>query len=162
MTVTVLERDADLGAQTQLGYVDCDVHLYPRNGGADFDPFLSERWRRHRRTIGGRARQALSGTAQYPRMSPEVGMRVDAWPPGGGIPGSDLDFVREQLLDTFGAAYGVVLPQVGRAADERNLEFGAAMSTAVNEWQAATWCDREPRLKASVQIPLEHQEAAIA
>ena len=82
MTVTVLERDADLGAQTQLGYVDCDVHLYPRNGGADFDPFLSERWRRHRRTIGGRARQAFIGTAQYPRMSPEVGMRVDAWPPG--------------------------------------------------------------------------------
>jgi uncharacterized protein len=162
MTVTVLERNADLGAQTQLGYVDCDVHLYPRNGGADFDPFLSERWRQHRRTIGGRARQALSGTAAYPRMSPEVGMRVDAWPPGGGIPGSDLDFVREQLLDAFGAAYGVVLPLVGRCADERNLEFGAAMSTAVNEWQAATWCDREPRLKASVQIPLEHQEAAIA
>ena len=162
MTVSVLERNADLGNQSLLGYVDCDVHLYPAKGGAEFDPFLSERWRQHRRTIGGRSRQALGGTANYPRMSPEVGMRVDAWPPGGGVPGSDLDFVRAQLLDAFGAAYGMILPLVGRASDERNLEFSAAMCGAVNDWQATSWCDREPRLKASVQIPVEHEKAAIA
>lgn len=162
MTVTALDRSPDLGRQTLAGYVDCDLHVYPRDGGAEFDPFLSERWRRHRVEIGGRTRHALAGAPQYPRMSPQIGMRVDAWPPGGGIPGSDLDFLRAQLLDAFGAAYAISLPLVGRCSDERNLEFGAAMCTAVNEWQAHSWCDREPRIKASVQIPVEYEDAAIA
>ncbi len=35
------------------------------------------------------------------------------------------------------------------------------MATAANEWEAQVWCDREPRLKAGVQIPLEYTEAAI-
>jgi predicted TIM-barrel fold metal-dependent hydrolase len=50
---------------------------------------------------------------------------------------------------------------LGRGSDERNVEFGAAMATAANEWEAQVWCDREPRLKAGVQIPLEYTEAAI-
>ncbi len=162
MTVTVLERQADLGQQTMLGYVDCDLHLYPKNGGAEFDPFLSERWRKHRVGVGGRLRHPFAGTPQYPRMSPEIGMRVDAWPPAGGPPGSDLDFLREQLLDAFGCARAISLPLVGRCSDERNLEFGAAMCSAVNDWQAYNWCGREPRIKASVQVALEYEEAAIA
>ncbi len=160
MTVTVLERGADLGKQTELGFVDCDLHLYPKSG-ADLDEFLPARWAQHRRSFGGRSRQALANAAAYPRMSPATGMRVDAWPPGGSVPGSDLDFMRAQLLDAFGVAYGIILPLVGRCSDERNVEFGAAMSTAVNDWQAKVWCDREPRLRASVQVPIEHQDAAI-
>jgi predicted TIM-barrel fold metal-dependent hydrolase len=60
--------------------------------------------------------------------------------------------MRAQLLDAFGVAYGMMMPLLGRGGDERNVEFGAALCTAANEWQAALWCDREPRLKASVQI----------
>lgn len=161
MNVTVLERSPDTSVQTTLGYVDCDVHIYPATP-TELDAFLPERWRRHRGMFGGRTRQALAHTANYPRMSPQVGMRLNSWPPTGGIPGSDLDFLREQLLDAFGAIHGIMLPLVGRCSDERNVEFGAAMCTAVNDWQAAMWSDREPRLKASVQVPVEYTEAAIA
>jgi uncharacterized protein len=161
MNVPVLERTPDTSNQSLLGYVDCDVHIYPAKP-AELDEFLPERWRRHRATIGGRTRQAFAFTANYPRMSPQVGMRLDSWPPGGGIPGSDLAFLKEQLLDMFGAAHGIMLPLVGRCSDERNVEFGAAMCTAVNDWQAANWSDREPRLKGSVQVPVEYTEAAIA
>ncbi|MDE2005610.1 MAG: amidohydrolase [Rhodospirillales bacterium] len=159
MNVPVLERNP--ASVAGLGMVDCDVHVYPARGAA-LDEFLSQRWREHRAMFGARSRQGLAFTANYPRLSPQVGMRRDAWPPGGGIPGSDLDFLRAQLLDAFGVAHGVMLPLVGRGADERNVAFGVAMCAAVNDWQAACWCDPEPRLKASVQINLEDEAAAIA
>jgi uncharacterized protein len=159
MDVPVVERTpAPVAA---LGMVDCDVHVYPPSPAA-LDPFLPERWRAHRAMFGARSRQGLAFTANYPRMSPQVGMRRDAWPPGGGIPGSDLPFLREQLLDALGVAHGIMLPLVGRGSDARNVELGAALCTAVNDWQAACWCDPEPRLKASVQVAVEHAEAAIA
>jgi hypothetical protein len=89
-------------------------------------------------------------------------MRGDAWPSNGGLPGSDLELMRSQLLDLFDVRHGIMLPLVGGASDERNVDFGAALATAVNDWQAAYWSDREPRLLGSVQISLEHTEAAIA
>ena len=95
-------------------------------------------------------------------MSPGNGMRGDAWPKDGGPPGSDLGLMREQLLDLFDVRYGLLAPLVGGAAAERNVEFGAAMAVAVNEWQCAAFCDPEPRLKASIQITLEHEASALA
>ena len=138
-----------------MGFIDCDVHPFVRTP-ADFDPFLSARWREHRQSIGNRSRQGLARTSMYPRMSPGNGMRGDSWPKSGGPPGSDLEMMREQLLDLFDVGYGLLAPLVGGAAAERNVEFGAAMATAVNEWQCAAFCDPEPRLKASVQLSLIH------
>ena len=161
MNVTLRDHRLDDPAQSHLGFIDCDVHPYFRTP-ADFDPFLSERWRAHRRSIGGRSRQGLAKTSLYPRMSPGNGMRGDAWPKDGGPPGSDLGLMREQLLDLFDVRYGLLAPLVGGAAAERNVEFGAAMAVAVNEWQCAAFCDPEPRLKASIQITLEHEASAIA
>ena len=161
MNVTILDRQLDRPGQSHLGFVDCDVHPFFKTP-ADFDPFLSERWRAHRRSIGGRSRQGLSKAATYPRMSPGVGMRMDAFPADGSPPGSDLALMREQLLDLFDVSHGLLAPLVGGAAAERNVDFGVAMAIAVNEWQIARFCDPEPRLKGSVQITLEHEDAAIA
>jgi predicted TIM-barrel fold metal-dependent hydrolase len=161
MNVTLRDHKIDQPAQNHLGFVDCDVHPYFRSP-ADFDPFLSARWQAHRRSIGGRSRGGLAKASQYPRMSPGSGMRMDAWPKDGSHPGSNLAMLREQLLDLFDVSYGLLAPLVGGAAAERNVEFGAAMAIAVNEWQCAYFCDPEPRLKASVQITLEHEQAALA
>ena len=160
MNVTVIDRQADTSSQTKLGIVDCDVHPYTKTP-ADLDQFLSERWRKHRQSIGGRSRAPFSNAPNYPRMSPFTGMRMDSYPKDGTHPGSDLEMMQEQLLDLFNVSYGLMMPLLGRGSDERNVEFGAAMATAANEWEAQVWCDREPRLKAGVQIPLEYTEAAI-
>ncbi|MBV1797002.1 hypothetical protein [Siccirubricoccus sp. G192] len=136
MNVTLRDHRPDNPAQSHLGFIDCDVHPFFRTP-ADFDPFLSARWREHRRSIGNRSRQGLARTSPYPRMSPGNGMRGDSWPKDGGPPGSDLDLMREQLLDLFDVRYGLLAPLVGGAAAERNVEFGAAMAVAVNEWQCA-------------------------
>jgi hypothetical protein len=161
MNVTLRKHQIERASQAHLGFVDCDVHPY-HLGPECFDQFLSARWREHRHSIGGRSRQGLAKTSLYPRISPGNGMRGDSWPKNGGPPGSDLGLMREQLLDLFDVHTGLLAPLVGGGPAERNVEFGAAMSAAVNEWQCAAFCDPEPRLRASVQITLEHEESAIA
>ena len=161
MNVITPQTQPDVSAQSLTGYVDCDVHPYFKNP-AELDAFLPARWREHRKEYGARSRSPLAYMPQYPRLSPQNGMRMDAFPPDGSLPGSDLPFMREQLIDLFGMAHGILLPLLGRGGDERNLEYGAAMCTAVNDWMLAYWCDPEPRLKASVQINVEHAESAIA
>ena len=166
MNVTVTDRQPDVSTQTgrpapaRLGFVDCDVHPYTKSP-ADLDEFLPERWRNHRKSIGTRARSPFIGAPNYPRMSPFVGMRMDSYPKDGTHPGSDLEMMRAQLLDLFDVSYGMMMPLLGRGGDERNVEFGAAMAAAANDWEAQVWCDPEPRLKAGIQITTEYTEAAI-
>ncbi len=160
MNVTVADRRPDNSSQSKLGIVDCDVHPYLKSP-ADLDPYLSERWRQHRQEIGARTRGPFAAAPNFPRMSPGTGMRHDAWPKNGGHPGSDLALMREQLLDPFDVAYGLMMPLLGRGGDERNVEFGAALAHAANQWEAEVWCDAEPRLKAGIQITTEYTEAAI-
>ena len=44
---------------------------------------------------------------------------------------------------------------------DRNLDFAAAISSAINDWQRAKWTEPEPRFKASIVIPYEDPPAAI-
>ncbi len=143
------------------GFVDCDIHPAFKSR-ADLDQFLSKRWREHRATIGGRPRQPYTSRTAFPRFTPEDGMRLDAWPDGGGPPGSDVEFMRKQHLDHYGIRYGVLLPLLGGAFDERNLDYAAALATAINDWQAACWLDREPRLRASIVVQPDDPDSAVA
>ena len=53
MNVTVLDRRPDSIHQSFTGFIDCDVHPFFKSPH-EFDAFLPQRWREHRRTIGGR------------------------------------------------------------------------------------------------------------
>ena len=103
-------------------------------------------------------RQALAETLAYPRMTPDVARR-DAWPPNGAPPGSDLDFMREQHLDLNGVEIGILIPLRG-AGTQRNIDYGAALARAVNEWQVAYWLDKEPRLRGSILVNPEDPASA--
>ena len=52
--------------------------------------------------------------------------RRDAWPADGGLPGSDLDFMRAQHLDHYGIDLGVMNPLSPSGQGEQNPEFSAA------------------------------------
>jgi uncharacterized protein len=45
---------------------------------------------------------------------------------------------------------------------QQNLEFGAAIQRAINDWQLAFWSDRDPRLKASILAGQDDTQLAIA
>ena len=88
-------------------------------------PYLSERWRRHHQMLG--APDRVGG--YVPRGMP-YGARYDAWTPSGHRPGSDLDFLREQLLDSWGIEYGI-LNCLTPVCEMPNLEYAAAFARAV-------------------------------
>jgi predicted TIM-barrel fold metal-dependent hydrolase len=139
----------------RLAIVDSDIHNIPPAERALY-PYLSQRWQRHLEVMGSRACPGYL----YPKGAP-LAARYDAWPPTGGPPGSDLAFMREQLLDPWGLEYGILNCLFGPAVD-LNTDFGAAMARALNDWQREEWLAQEPRLRASILVPFEDAAAAAA
>ena len=145
-------------AAAKLAIVDCDIHPAFRKP-SDLYPFMAARWREHMTTYGEHLRQGLSGQLQWPRMMAS-GLRVDAFPEDGP-PGSDLELMRRQHLDANGVEYGMLMQLSKGGMEERNLEFAAALSHAINEWQLETFVKPEPRLRAGIVVPQEDAAFAV-
>ena len=151
-------RDNQVGQRT--GIVDCDIHPAQRSA-KDLYPFLSKHWIDHLESFGMNVRQALSGQHMFPRTM-AAGMRVDAYPGDGSPPGSDLALMQRQHLDPNGVEFGMLVA-LGRAGmEERNQDFAAALSGAVNDWQIAAWVEPDPRLQAGIVLNAEDPIAAVA
>jgi uncharacterized protein len=153
----VLERRPEQKARLQL--VDCDIHPVLRSAKA-LHPYLSRRWRDELDNYGFRTRAPFLNSATYPKSTPALSRR-DAWPPGGLPPGSDLAFMRQQHLDPYGVDIGVLQVLFPSGKDLRNIDFGAALCRALNDWQVAEWTTPEPRLRAAVTVPADDAEAAV-
>jgi uncharacterized protein len=149
--------------------IDCDIHNAPVSEAA-LHEYLPAAWR-ERRAASARLdavwetqRETLGDRSylgsEYPRATPRAA-RTDSWPPTGGPPASDLPFLREQLLDRYNVEYGVLTPMLG-AGEQLDHESGAALATAINEWQIAEWLDPEPRLRASINVAYEDADLAAA
>jgi predicted TIM-barrel fold metal-dependent hydrolase len=162
MNVHVDQKDARKATQADANYLiaDCDIHPYMKKP-SELHAFLSQRWLTHLKEIGAHHNRVFMGGPAYPRMSPGSGMRADAWPKDGSRPGSDLALMQEQCLDRYGIEYGMLMVP-GTGAWERNPEFAAALCTAMNDWQVAYWTDRDPRLKAGIDVPVEDADDAVA
>src|ERR1700704_536783 len=146
-------------AATKLAIVDCDIHPAFRKP-SDLYPFLPAQWREHMITFGEHLRQGLSGQLAWPRMTAS-GLRVDAFPEDGP-PGSDLELMRRQHLDLNGVEVGMLMQLSKGGMEERNLEFAAALSHAINEWQLETFVKPEPRLRAGIVVPQEDAAFAVS
>jgi len=145
-------------ASQRLAIVDCDIHPAFRSP-AELHPFLPARWREHMTTFGEHLRHGLTGQLPYPRMM-AAGMRIDSFPEQGP-PGSDLDLMRVQHLDANGVEVGMLMPLSRSGMEERNLDFAAALSRAVNDWQLEAWVKKEPRLRAGIVVPQEDVAFAV-
>ena len=137
--------------------VDVDIHNTVPSHEA-LDPYLTQDWIRHRSVHGLRGYYGNAARDIYPKGNPQAA-RIDAWPPSGAPPGSDLPFMQEQHLDRLDVQYGILNP-LYPAASQRNVEFGAALARAVNDWQVAEWLEKEPRLRASIVVPYEAPDLA--
>src|SRR4051794_9610940 len=93
-TMAVQPRPSEAQApDTGRAIIDVDVHHYVPSIRA-LMPYLSRRWQSYVEESGF---QGPVGSP-YPKGSPGAS-RLDAFPPTGGPAGSDLPFLREQLLD---------------------------------------------------------------
>ena len=157
MNKPVPERETKTAQR--LGFVDCDLHPVQRTP-KDLFPYLSARWREHAESFGGHLCAGLVGQLPFPRML-AAGMRADAYPANGGPPGSDLALMQHQHLDLHGCETGMLVALSRAGMDERNLEFGAALAHAINDWQLHDWVEKDRRLKAGIVVPQDHPEFAV-
>jgi len=157
MNMPVLEKN--MRGASRLSFVDCDIHPV-QGSGKDLAPYLSQRWRDHLATFGGHIRHGMVGQQSHPRMMAN-GQRADAYPKNGGPPGSDFDLLKSQHLDANDVEVGMLVALSRGGMEERNLELGAAMSHAVNDWQLHDWVERDSRLRAGIVVPQEHPEYAV-
>jgi predicted TIM-barrel fold metal-dependent hydrolase len=117
-------------------------------------PYLDDYWRETAVTRG------IDGLtpASYPPGAP-LSCRPD-WRPANGRPGSDLGMLQAQALDAFGTRYAICNCLYGGQA-AMSEDLAAAVCRAVNDWLAAEWLDRDPRLRASIVVPLQSPELAV-
>lgn len=153
-------RDDEKPVASRLRIVDCDVHPSLRSTD-DLNEFLPKRWQQHLKDYGSHLRTPYLFTTPYPRSSPLIARR-DAWPPTGGPPGSDLAFMQRQHLDPLDVEFGILQVLDLFIFSQQNLEFGAAIQRAINDWQLAFWSHRDPRLKASILVGQDGVDLAIA
>src|ERR1043166_113115 len=97
----------DRAQQSKLSIIDCDFH--PRITQEQLKPFLTNQWWSYLQTYGNRQRHGQAKGYNYPKTAPHAARR-DAWSASGGIPGSDLDFCREEDLDHYGIEHAILMP----------------------------------------------------
>ena len=149
-------KQPDIQQHTRLRIVDVDIH--PKSSPEDLKPYLSQRWWDHLQTFGMRTRQGYLKGFPYPKSQPQASRR-DCWPPGGGLPASDLKFMKQQYLDFYPIEYAIMNPLSPTGQGDQNSDFSAAMAYASNEFQIEGWYKKDQRLLSSVVVPFEDGEA---
>jgi predicted TIM-barrel fold metal-dependent hydrolase len=136
------------------GAIDCDIHPALPSTRALL-PYLDDYWREHilRRGI---ERENLELSA-YPANAPING-RPD-WRLSSGPPGSTLPALQAHILDRLrpSLAIGNVLNGAQVMFSE---DLSAALCRGINNWLAADWLDRDPRLRASIVVPVHSADLA--
>jgi predicted TIM-barrel fold metal-dependent hydrolase len=131
--------------------IDCDVHPTVPDIRA-LAPYLDEHWRDSVEQRGIPSLESIS----YPPNAP-LTARPDWRGPKGLAATSPADLAP---VWRFGASaailnclYGVQLVF--------NEDMAAAFARALNDWLAREWLDRDPRLAASIVVPLQNIEFAV-
>lgn len=143
----------------QNGIVDCDIH--PVCPPELLKTFLPAKWHEMHDLYRGASKGPFFGLDPYAGIEPNISRR-DAYPPGGGIPGTDLAFMQEQYLNPHNVEIGLLQPLSPTGGMQRHLDLGVAMASAVNDWQLERWSQEDNRLRTSITVTQDHTEAAVA
>lgn len=137
-----------------IGAIDCDVHPAVPATRALL-PHLDDYWREHilRR---GLERENLELSA-YPADAPING-RPD-WRLPSGPPGSALPALQAQILDRLKPRFAICNVLHG-AQVMFSEDLSAGLCRGINNWLAAEWLDRDPRLRASIVVPVHSADLA--
>ena len=134
--------------------IDCDLHpAVP--GLSALMPYLDEMWRE---TVVRRGLDELN-TIAYPANSP-LTVRSD-WRDANGQPATPVERLGAEALDPFGSGTAILNCLYGVQATFSE-DLGAAMARAVNQWIAHEFLDRDARLRASIVVPQQNADLAVA
>ena len=139
-------------AQTAPGIIDCDIHpgvpsvkvLLPY-----MDPYWADAF----------VQRGMDGfdMASYPPGAP-ISCRPD-WRLEKGKPGTSLAQLQAQALDAFGVRFAICNPLYGGQVAVSET-MAAALCSALNDWIAAEWMAKDPRLRASIVVPVQNPQLA--
>jgi uncharacterized protein len=134
--------------------IDCDIHpAIPTT--RTLLPYLDGYWREHI-TRRGLETDNLE-LSSFPANAP-LNARPD-WRPAKGVPGADVDLLRAHTLDAFQSRFAICNVLNG-AQILHSEDLSAALCRAINRWIAKEWLDRDPRLRASIVVPVCSPELA--
>lgn len=134
------------------GAIDCDVHITVP-GTKVLLPYLDDHWREHV-TVRGIDDLEL----MFSKLNSDAACRPD-WRPASGKPAGDLAMLQEHVLNPFGTRIAVVNCMWGASGLQAD-DLSLALCSAVNDWIAAEWLDRDTRLRASMVVPVESPDLA--
>jgi len=128
-------------------FIDTDVHER-----AELDallPYLDPIWHKYITDYGWVPDRFL------PYAQPTAGGldRADAKTPDGRPGGSDLNMLREQVLDEYNVEHAILTGWLNASAlQEGWTEFKTGLMTAYNDWQVDNWLEHDDRLFGSVHV----------
>src|SRR5215475_612900 len=149
-----LHETPNLDGQSRAMRVDCDIHPGLEGTRTTLLPYLDEHWQEQ---VTSRGIDGLDLTS-YPASMP-LSCRPD-WRPKQGKPGSNFELLRAQALDAFGSSYAICNVLYGAQA-VFDPYMAAAFCRAINDWIAAEWLARDPRLRASIVVPMQAPDLAV-
>jgi len=135
------------------GPIDCDVHPTCPSLKALL-PYMNDMWAE---AVVRRGIDDLT-TISYPATNP-LSARAD-WRDGSGRAGTSVASLGAQALDPFGSSIAILNCLYGVQV-VFSEDMAAAFCRALNGWIAAEWLDRDPRMRASIIVPMLNAELAV-
>lgn len=143
------------------GAIDTDIHFYVKDGIVSVLPYMPKQWQRTFEMRGTR----LGGDTPVPqRFDFPTGsrLRLDAFTPDGGAPGTDAAFASVDLMDRFHMSAGVMssLEAGQQAQGFAGTEASAIMCSAFNDYALEQWYGVDARFRLAMCVPSVFPEAA--
>ena len=134
--------------------VDCDIHPGLEGTRTTLLPYLDGHWQEQVISRGIDGLDLMS----YPPSMP-LCCRPD-WRPKDGKPGSNFELLKVQALDAFDTSHAICNVLYGAQA-VFDPYMAAAFCRAINDWIATEWLARDPRLRASIVVPMQAPDLAV-
>lgn len=134
-----------------IGAIDCDVHIRSPEQ-ADLAPYFSTYWK----DMSSYREMGHLELTSYPYSTRPFSRTGTT---GGGA--SDVRELAANLLDPL-KLDAAILNVVNGMQALYDPYMAVAVCQATNRWIVAEWLDRDPRLRASLLVPFQHPEEAVA
>jgi len=137
--------------------IDCDVH-HNRLNDSELLEYLPTEWREYALLAGEHSSPLAARGAWLSYMGHPDGTikRLDAFPDGGGEPGSDYELMRDQLLDPHEIDIAHLNFDDWVEPSLLNTGFSTALCRALNDWSIERWLEEydDDRLCSAMIVPL--------